>query len=110
MQANRSKSNYRIYETEALDDLKFIEDCKKLSLPLDTIRKKLEIKKGRTLDEKLLTQRLDFVYHQMKQLNSDLSDLISVLEKLSQEEKESFYKRLLSESTCLQQSINLLTK
>lgn len=109
LQANRSKSNYRIYETNALDDLKFIEDCKKLSLPLDTIRKKLEIKKGVKLDEKLVLQRVDFVQHQMKQLNNELSDLISVIEKLSQEEKEAFYKRLLSESTCLQQSINLLT-
>lgn len=110
MKASRSKSNYRIYETDAIDDLKFIEDCKKLSLPLDTIRKKLEIKKGITLDEKLLLQRVDFVHHQIKQLNNELSDLIFAIEKLNQEEKESFYQKLISESTCLVNSLNLLTK
>ncbi|MGE6257916.1 MerR family transcriptional regulator [Heyndrickxia sporothermodurans] len=109
LQANRSKSNYRIYETDALDDLKFIEDCKKLSLPLDTIRKKLEIKKGVTLDESIVLQRIDFIHHQMKQLNNELSDLISATRNLNREEKEAFYKKLLSESTCLLQSIKQLS-
>lgn len=110
LKASRSKSNYRIYETDAIDDLKFIEDCKKLSLPLDTIREKLEIKKGTTLDEKLLLQRVDFVHHQLKQLNNELSDLIFAIEKLNQEEKEAFYQKLISESTCLVNSLNLITK
>ncbi|GIN86550.1 transcriptional regulator [Heyndrickxia sporothermodurans] len=109
LQANRSKSNYRIYETDALDDLKFIEDCKKLSLPLDTIRKKLEIKKGVSLDESIVLQRIDFIHHQIKQLNNELSDLISATQNLNREEKEAFYKKLLSESTCLLQSIKQLS-
>ncbi|MGE8207087.1 hypothetical protein ACQKP0_21515 [Heyndrickxia sp. NPDC080065] len=58
----------------------------------------------------MLLQRVDFIHHQIKQLNNDLSDLVKALETLNQEEKAEFYKKLLPESNCLVQSINLLTK
>lgn len=93
-----------------MDDLKFIEECKKLSLPLDTIRKKLELKKCHGLDEEVIEQQVDYVYSQIKQLNTELNDLAAALQQLNTVQKEKFSEKLASESLGLLQSLNLLTK
>lgn len=110
MQANRSKSNYRIYASEALEDLKFIEKYKMLGVSLDTIRKKMEMKKCREMTESVVQQHIDTVSEHMKQLNMELSDLAPALQVLNTHQKEAIFKRLTLESVALMQSLHFLTK
>ncbi|MEH7417727.1 MerR family transcriptional regulator [Neobacillus drentensis] len=94
LNAERSKSNYRIYSDEALDDLKFIEECKCLHFPLDEIKRKLEMRKAKNLRESEVEKHVSAVTQQMKQLHSDLFDLIPILEKLDEEQKEKLTSNL----------------
>lgn len=110
MHANRSKSNYRIYASEALEDLKFIERYKKLGVSLETIRRKMEIKKCHIMNESIVEQHIETVSEHMKQLNMELSDLVTVFGVLNTQQKEDIFKKLTLESIALMQSLHFLTK
>lgn len=105
MKAERSKSNYRIYSDESLDDLKFIEECKSLHFPLDEIRRKLEMKKSRNIRESEVEKHVSAVTQQMKQLHSDLFDLQPILEKLDDQQKEKLTNNLSLLRTALMNSL-----
>ncbi len=94
LKAERSKSNYRIYTDESLHDLKFIEECKSLHLPLDEIRRKLEMKKATNIESSEVEKHVSAVTQQMKQLHSDLFDLIPILENLDEQQKEKLTSNL----------------
>lgn len=110
LHANRSKSNYRIYASEALEDLKFIERYKKLGVSLETIRRKMEMKNCHEMNESMVEHHIETVSEHMKQLNMELSDLAPVLEVLNTKQKEDIFKRLTLESVALLQSLHFLTK
>ncbi|WP_268870146.1 MerR family transcriptional regulator [Neobacillus bataviensis] len=105
LKAERSKSNYRIYSDESLDDLKFIEECKSLHFPLDEIRRKLEMKKSRNIRESEVEKHVSAVTQQMKQLHSDLFDLQPILEKLDDQQKEKLTNNLSLLRTALMNSL-----
>lgn len=105
MKAERSKSNYRIYSDESLNDLKFIEECKSLHFPLDEIRRKLEVRKAKNIRESEVEKHVSIVTQQMKQLNSDLFDLIPIIEKLDDQQKEKLNKNLSLLRTALMKSL-----
>jgi MerR family copper efflux transcriptional regulator len=109
LKAERSKSNYRIYSDEALDDLKFIEECKNLHFPLDEIRRKLEMRKAKHIRQSEVEKHVSAVTQQMKQLNSDLFDLIPILEKLDEEQKEKLTSNLSLLRTALMKSLLSVT-
>ncbi|MGG3560221.1 MerR family transcriptional regulator [Neobacillus rhizosphaerae] len=94
LKAERSKSNYRIYSDDSLEDLKFIEECKSLHYPLDEIRRKLEMRKAKNIRESEVDRHVSAVTQQMKQLHNDLFDLIPVLERLDEHQKEKLMNNL----------------
>jgi MerR family transcriptional regulator, copper efflux regulator len=94
LKAERSKSNYRIYSDESLNDLKFIEECKNLHYPLDEIKRKLEMRKAKTIRESEVEKHVSAVTQQMKQLHHDLFDLLPILEQLDENQKEALTNNL----------------
>jgi MerR family transcriptional regulator, copper efflux regulator len=109
LQAKRTKSNYRLYGSDALTDLQFIEDGKRMHLPLETIRKRLELKKSIQINEEDFEQQVDHLAEQMKQLYIELSGITPVLQKLNPEQKEAVSNKLSVKSSALMQSLDLLT-
>jgi MerR family copper efflux transcriptional regulator len=109
LQAERSKSNYRIYNEQALNDLKFIEACKKVHLPLEEIKRKLEIKKSKDVLCSEVEKHIGDVTKQIQQLQTDLSAILPLIEKLEEKEKHALSKKLSLESTALVQSLLSLT-
>ncbi|WHY80081.1 MerR family transcriptional regulator [Neobacillus sp. WH10] len=105
LKAERSKSNYRIYSDESLEDLKFIEECKSLHFPLDEIKRKLEMRKEKNIRESEVEKHVSSVTQLMKQLNSDLFDLIPILEKLDDEQKKKLTNNLSMLRTALVKSL-----
>ena len=82
LNAKRSKGNYRIYPEDALDDLKTIEEYKKVHLPLHEIKGKLELKNHTKLQNREVENQLKRLAIQMKQLNNDLSMLLPIIQAL----------------------------
>jgi DNA-binding transcriptional MerR regulator len=109
LEAERSKANYRIYSEESLIDLKFIESCKGLHYPLDEIKRKLEMKKARNIRDSEVEQHISVVTQQMKQLDTDLSVLISLIETLDEQQKEKLANKLTLQGTALMKSLLNLT-
>ncbi|NRD78326.1 MerR family transcriptional regulator [Bacillus sp. BRMEA1] len=109
LKAERSKSNYRIYSDETLNDLKFIEECKSLHIPLDEIRRKLEMRKAQNIQASEVDKHVCALTQQMKQLYVDLFDLIPILEKLDEEQKEMLTSNLSLLRTALVKSLLKVT-
>ncbi|MGG1396443.1 MerR family transcriptional regulator [Bacillus salipaludis] len=107
LSAQRSKSNYRIYTEDSLQDLQFIEECKSLHYPLDEIRRKLDIKKEKIIDSDV-EKYVKSVTQQMKQLHNDLFDLLPLLEKLDDGQREKLTNHLsLLRTTLLKSLLNV---
>jgi MerR family transcriptional regulator, copper efflux regulator len=109
LKAERSKSNYRIYSDDSLEDLKFIEECKSLHYPLDEIRRKLEMRKAKNIRESEVDRHVSAVTQQMKQLHNDLFDLIPVLENLDEHQKENLMNNLSLLRNALKTSLMKVT-
>jgi MerR family copper efflux transcriptional regulator len=105
LSAERSKSNYRIYSDESLQDLKFIEECKSLHYPLDEIKRKLDMKKDKTIRDSEVEKHVNAVTQQIQQLQNDLFDLIPIVEKLDDLQKEKFTSNLLMLKSVLSNSL-----
>jgi MerR family transcriptional regulator, copper efflux regulator len=106
LHAKRSKSNYRIYAEEALDDLKRIEEYKKMHLPLYEIKEKLEFKKHVELKDRDVEKQVETVTNQIKQLTIDLSVLLPII---SQYKLDPMSKRLNEEGMALIESLLRIT-
>lgn len=106
LKANRSKSNYRIYSQHAVEDLRFIEECKSLHYSLEEIKRKLEIKKLKEIQQGELEKHIHLVTQQMKQLSNDLNVLLPLIENIDEEQTEL----LNSESELLKKSLSRLTR
>jgi len=109
LKAERSKSNYRIYSDDSLEDIKFIEECKSLHYPLDEIRRKLEMRKAKNIRDSEVDRHVSAVTQQMKQLHSDLFDLIPVLENLDEYQKEKLMNNLSLLRNALKTSLMKVT-
>lgn len=109
LQAERSQSNYRIYSDDSLEDLKFIEECKRLHYPLDEIKRKLEMKKAKQIRESEVEEQVSAVAQQMKQLSSDLSVLLPLMKSLNTQQKEKLAGKLTLQGAALLESLLHLT-
>ncbi|MBT2690756.1 MerR family transcriptional regulator [Bacillus sp. ISL-47] len=109
IKAKRSKSNYRIYSEDVLSDLRFIEECKKLHLPLEEIKRKLEMKTKREIRTGDVEKHIDAVTLQMKQLHQEISVLMPLINTLDEEQKDGLSKKLTVESNALLRSLSSLT-
>lgn len=105
LSAERSKSNYRIYSEESIKDLKFIEECKSLHYPLDEIKRKLDMKKDKTICDSEVEKHVDYVTQQMQQLQNDLFDLIPIVEKLDDLQKEKLTSNIQMLKSVLTKSL-----
>ncbi|QVY63684.1 MerR family transcriptional regulator [Cytobacillus gottheilii] len=109
IQATRSKSNYRFYSEEVLVDLRFIEECKKMHIPLEEIKRKLEMRTNREIRTVEVEMQIDAVTLQMKQLQNEISVLMPLIKNLDEKNKNGFSKKLSLEGSALLQSLVSLT-
>jgi DNA-binding transcriptional MerR regulator len=86
--------------------LKFIEECKLLHLPLEEIRRKLEIKKSGEIQNIEVTKHINLLTQQMKQLRKDISDLLPLMGCLDEQQKHNFSEKMSVESTALIKSLS----
>jgi MerR family transcriptional regulator, copper efflux regulator len=106
LNAKRSKCNYRIYPEDALEDLKTIEEYKKVHLPLHEIKRKLELKNHTKFKNRELENQLQILATQMEQLNYDLSMLLPIIHHYKH---DSMSKKINEEGTALIESLERMT-
>lgn len=109
LQASRSKGNYRIYSKETIDDLYFIDQCKTLHLPLEEIKRKLQLKKAAEMRGNEVEDQIRAITEQMKLLRDELTELLPFIQKLNTQTNETVTKNLASESSSLLQSLLRIT-
>ncbi|WNS77553.1 MerR family transcriptional regulator [Bacillus sp. DTU_2020_1000418_1_SI_GHA_SEK_038] len=109
IQAQRTKSNYRMYSEEVLSDLHFIEECKTMHLPLDEIKRKLELKSKTVMHTRDVERQIDAVTQQIKQLHNEIAVLLPLINCLDEDQKGDLSKKLNTEGTTLIKSLVSLT-
>ncbi|MFO1442728.1 MerR family transcriptional regulator [Bacillus sp. Bva_UNVM-123] len=109
IQADRTESNYRIYSEKALSDLRFIEECKNMHIPLDEIKRKLDLKSKTNMHTGEVKNQIDAVSKQIRQLRNEISVLLPLMNRLDEEQKDDLSKKLNSEGSSLIKSLMSLT-
>ncbi|MDE3839218.1 MerR family transcriptional regulator [Bacillus methanolicus] len=99
LKAERTSSNYRYYSQESLEDLRFIETCKKQQLSLQEIKELLERKKqGKQSD---IVHQANEIANQIHHLKENIEELLPSFESLDEHERNLITKRLSPESISL---------
>jgi len=105
LHAQRSASNYRYYSEESLEDLKFIENCKQLHIPLDEIKQKLLLRKTTHIEKDELQKQTEQIAKRVEQLNKELCGILPIFNQLDEAEKRTISTHLSDEGKRLIQSL-----
>ncbi|RFU67406.1 MerR family transcriptional regulator [Peribacillus saganii] len=105
LKASRSDSNYRFYDKAAIDQLGFIEECKKNGLSLEEIKQLLICRDLKETDITTASRELE---EKLKELNTDLGTILSMLENADGNSKLHLKKTISRESLSLIQTLLLL--
>jgi len=87
LQAERSESNYRFYPEESIHKLSLIEKYKQEHMPLEEIKKRLELWETSKEEEvEVLADKVDQISQRMKSLEEELLQLKPLLERLNEKQ------------------------
>jgi DNA-binding transcriptional MerR regulator len=103
-----SKSNYRLYSEQALNDIHFIEECKLFNMCLQDIKERLELKRSQTNEEDKLIKQAEILAKHMKQLEHEIKELKPIFDKMNGENQEIIASRISPQSMALMQSLMIL--
>lgn len=101
LKAERSPSNYRYYNYSTIERLSFIEQCQKKGMTLDEIKQELLEKDAEEIDVRELRVK-------MLNLEKDVSEILSHLEKSDKKSCEYVKKNVSHESLSLIQTLLIL--
>jgi len=108
--AERSTTNYRLYGSETLQQLKRIEWLKKQKLSLEEI-KRLLLQPGKAAADEAVTERLTALQLHMMQLEREAKAIAPILEQLKPKQAQHLLKRLSPQTAaCIEALLLLLGK
>jgi MerR family transcriptional regulator, copper efflux regulator len=106
LKAERTASNYRYYSQESLEDLRFIEACKKQQRSLQEIKELLARKKQEKQPD--IVHQANDIANQIHHLKENIEELLPLFENLDEHERKLIIKRLSPESITLIHSLLML--
>ncbi|MFC3039978.1 MerR family transcriptional regulator [Virgibacillus xinjiangensis] len=109
LECERSESNYRFYPEDAMEDIKFIEQCKQTQMTLEQIKQRIDLMKADQVDEQMIQSRAEWVAHRMEDLQAELEEIHASVEKLEQEEQAKILKTLKPRTSTLIQSLSVFS-
>ncbi|MFC7684854.1 MerR family transcriptional regulator [Ureibacillus sp. GCM10028918] len=103
LKAERSTSNYRFYTSETIERIRVIEEMKAQGMCLNEIKISLET-------ENVQNEEMDLqnICLHMKTLQTEISNLVEIMQQQEQSKKDSIKNKVSSESVALMQSLLLL--
>ncbi|KAB2490362.1 MerR family transcriptional regulator [Priestia filamentosa] len=105
LKAVRSPSNYRFYSEQALEDLKFIEQCKNEHMPLCEIKQRLDMVRSLEKDNEALKKQAEYLEGRMERLEHDICELLPFFQLLNDGEKRTINHKLSDRSSALMNSL-----
>lgn len=105
LKAVRSPSNYRFYSEQALEDLKFIEQCKNEHMPLCEIKQRLDMVRSLEKDNEALKKQAEYLEGRMERLEQDICELLPFFQLLNDGEKRTINHKLSDRSSALMNSL-----
>ncbi|MFT8323360.1 MAG: MerR family transcriptional regulator [Bacillus sp. (in: firmicutes)] len=100
LQAERSAANYRYYDEHAVQQIKFIEECKQKKMTLEEIKESLSNKKMETVD-------IEHIKKMLESLDKEIKGVLTSFE--GQNHKKNEVRNTIShESISLIQTLLLL--
>lgn len=106
----RTAANYRLYHSDAVDDLVFIDECKKMNMPLEEIKHRLTTVKAGKADPAALSQHAEYVRHLMQHLQTELAELCSQADFLEENEQDKVVMDLLAPAARLSEELTHLSE
>lgn len=107
LQCERSDTNYRFYGKDAVEDIKFIEQCKEMQMTLKQIEQRLLVKKSNQVDTVMISNQLKEVMDKMTYLSAELEDIHESVEKLDASTQMKIKNNLSPQTVALIQSLLL---
>lgn len=101
LKAQRSATNYRYYDEEAINQIKYIEECKKNKLSLEEIKERLYNNKMDNVDMNHLKEKLE-------NLDKEIKGVLQAFEGDNQHKKREMRNTISHESISLIQTLLLL--
>ena len=100
LKAERSASNYRYYDNSSIERIEFIEQRKKEGLSLEEIKQEIFNKHSEEID-------IAELRHKMINLEKEVSDIVSHLDKYDKEKYGELKQKISHESVALIQTLLL---
>ncbi len=107
LQCERSDTNYRFYGKDAIEDIRFIEQCKEMQMTLKQIEQRLLVKKSNQVDTEMISNQVREVMDRMTYLSAELEDIHESVEKLDASTQMKIKKSLSPQTVALIQSLLL---
>jgi len=101
LKAQRSATNYRYYDEDAINQIKYIEECKKNKLSLEEIKERLYNNKMDNVDMNHLKEKLE-------NLDKEIKGVLQAFEGDNQHKKREMRNTISHESISLIQTLLLL--
>lgn len=101
LKAQRSATNYRYYDEDAINQIKYIEECKKNKLSLEEIKDRLYNNKMDNVDMNHLKEKLE-------NLDKEIKGVLQAFEGDNQHKKREMRNTISHESISLIQTLLLL--
>lgn len=101
LEAQRSATNYRYYDENAINQIKYIEECKKNKLSLEKIKERLRNNKMDNVDMNHLKEKLE-------NLDKEIKGILQSFEGDNQHKKSEMRNTISNESISLIQTLLLL--
>lgn len=101
----RSESNYRFYPESAVEDLLFIDECKKLNMPLEEIKQRLAVMKASKADPDALINQVEYIKRIMQHLQTELQDVCKNIEALEENEQAKLINGLIPHTAQLEKKL-----
>jgi MerR family copper efflux transcriptional regulator len=105
--AHRSDSNYRYYDASTVNILKFIEQCKKMHMPLCEIKQLLEWKQNDVDAKNSIAEQVGGISRHIHELEQELTDLKPLLNRLTEEQRQTMMKYLSGRVVTLMHTLGL---
>ncbi|MCT2535198.1 MerR family transcriptional regulator [Aquibacillus koreensis] len=109
LQCKRSESNYRYYSEESMEELKFIEQCKKMHLTLDDIKQKKSLMDSNQMDQEAFLTQVNLISNKIDFLQNEIKAVYANVGNLEEKERAKILDNLKPKTVALIQSLIMLT-
>ncbi|WLR51686.1 MerR family transcriptional regulator [Bacillus tianshenii] len=107
LDCQRSETGYRYFSEEAIEDIKFIEQCKKMHMTLEEIKQRKCVLQSSEFDEAVVLQHIEHMKDEMGHLETELKEMYRMIKNLDESERKVILNHLSPQMLGLVQSLAL---